>query len=437
MNREISNHYRAKIGSGLSKELTSEALFAAIRNEDIFLIRACRGKLPTNENEWEGKDEDMYPMRFALREMAHVSVLEALLDIGFALPSSPHVTPFSGKGEEIVSFLMKAKGIDRKEAAAYLIFSTSYYLDVFNEGCSCYRVPFRLNPHDVYEPGFFSYLNAWLIELIPFVKMEIDSSDKESRGNLSMICRVLAEVEGLYEALETYIACGLISGESIAWLMGRAVHYDNEKAFDLLLSIAPDGALDAITDYPRKNMRLLEKIFSLDLLTPGTDKAFEAFQYFISSFDAEHDNPEILKKIMHPSYAKRRDDSGNTILLFVAKVNDDFCIQNYPILAPTKEDMNARDREDRTIFYYFAAQEYSYCFEDLVEMGVDPYDTDGKGNSVLHIMMGKGGGWNNFADIADVMKVLPADIAYKKNNEGKTPLDLFGDILAGKAKSGH
>ena len=84
MNREISNYYRTLVGKELSEKLALEALYAAIRNEDISIIKAYRGKAPTNEDEWEEKKcEDMYPMRFALREMAHVSVLEALLDIGW------------------------------------------------------------------------------------------------------------------------------------------------------------------------------------------------------------------------------------------------------------------------------------------------------------------------------------------------------------------
>ena len=80
MNREISNYYRTLVGKKRSEKQALEALYAAIRNEDVTLIRAYRGNAPTDEDEWEKKKcEDMYPMRFAFREMAHVSVLEALL----------------------------------------------------------------------------------------------------------------------------------------------------------------------------------------------------------------------------------------------------------------------------------------------------------------------------------------------------------------------
>ena len=163
MNREISNYYRTLAGNELSEEQALEALYAAIRNEDIPLIKAYQGKAPTDENEWEKKKcEDMYPMRFALREMAHVSVVEALLDIGFTLPSGPDVTPFSGTPEEITAFLMRAKGIGRKEAVSYLLFSSSYYLDVLRKD-SYFQIPFRLNPDDIYEPGFISYLRLYII----------------------------------------------------------------------------------------------------------------------------------------------------------------------------------------------------------------------------------------------------------------------------------
>ena len=68
MNKEICNYYRTLVGKELSEEQALEALYAAIRNEDISIIKAYKGKMPTDENEWEKKKcEDMYPMRFALR----------------------------------------------------------------------------------------------------------------------------------------------------------------------------------------------------------------------------------------------------------------------------------------------------------------------------------------------------------------------------------
>ena len=431
MNREISNYYRALTGKELSEELALEALYAAIRNEDIPLIRAYRGNAPTDEDEWENKKcEDMYPMRFAFREMAHVSVLEALLDIGFTLPSGPDVTPFSGTPEEITAFLMRAKGIDRKEAVSYLLFSSSYYLDVLHKD-SYFQIPFRLNPDDIYEPGFLSYLNSWIIDFALFLKKEGIERGRQEAFNLGQICRVLVEDEELFEALQVCMSLGIFDEYAKGWMMSRAICHDNEKAFDLLLSRASDDSLCDINSYPRKNMRMLEKMFAHGILIPGTDEAFYAFKHLIYRFDSEHDNTEIIKRVMHPSYVKRRDDKGNPILLHAALVNDNFPTDCYPILAPSREDINARDSKGRTILYYHA-KKYPYCLENLINAGADPYDVDENGNTVLHIMIANGRYDITMEDFKDAAKFLPGDIIYKKNNDGKTPVDLFTELLTRK-----
>ena len=429
MNREISNYYKTLVGKKRSEKQALEALYAAIRNEDISIIRAYKGKLPTDENEWEKKKcEDMYPMRFALREMAHVSVLEALLDIGFTLPSGPDVTPFSGTPEEITAFLMRAKGIDRKKAVSYLLFSSSYYLDVLHKD-SYFQIPFRLNPDDVYEPGFISYLISWIIDFALFLEKEGIEHGREESFHLGQICRVLVENEELYEALQVCMSLGIFDEYDEGWMMSRAICHDNEKAFDLLLSRASDDSICGIDSYPRKNMRILEKMFSRGILIPGSNQAFEAFEHFIFRFNSEYDNMEILKRLMHPSYAKRRNESGSPALLAAALCNDNLTIDCYPILAPTKEDINARNSRGRTVLYYIAKR-YPYCIEDLMNAGADPYDVDGDGNTVLHIMIAEGKYDITMDDFKEVAEFLPADIIYKKNNEGKTPIGLFVDLLS-------
>ena len=362
-------------------------------------------------------------MRFALREMAHVSVLEALLDIGFTLPSGPDVTPFSGTPEEITAFLMRAKGIGRKKAVSYLLFSSSYYLDVLRKD-SYFQIPFRLNPDDVYEPGFLSYLNSWIKDFALFLQKEDIEYGKEEDFSLGQICRVLVEDDELFEALQVCISCGIFDEYDEGWLMSRAICHDNEKAFDLLLSRASDDSLCDINSYPRKNMRILEKMFSHEILIPGTDQAFEAFELFIFRFNREYDNMEILKRLMHPSYAKRRNESGNPTLLDAALCNDNLTIDCYPILAPTREDINARNSKGRTVLYYIAKR-YPCCIEDLMNAGADPYDVDGDGNTVLHVMIAEGTYDITIDDIKEVIKFLPKDIIYKKNKAGKTPFDLI------------
>ena len=137
-----------------------------------------------------------------------------------------------------------------------------------------------------------------------------------------------------------------------------------------------------------------------------------------------YDNMEILKRLMHPSYAKRRNESGSPALLAAALCNDNFPTDCYPILAPSREDINARDSKGRTILYYHAKR-YPYCLKDLLNAGADPYDVDENGNTMLHIMIAEGTYDITMDDIKEAMKILPEDIIYKKNKSGKTPFDLF------------
>ena len=85
----------------------------------------------------------------------------------------------------------------------------------------------------------------------------------------------------------------------------------------------------------------------------------------------------------------------------------------------------------RTILYYHAKR-YPYCLEDLINAGADPYDVDENGNTVLHIMIANGRYDITMEDFKDAAKFLPGDIIYKKNNDGKTPVDLFTELLTRK-----
>ena len=393
MNREISDYYRTVLlKRNLSEKEAREAMYAAIRNGDTKLIKACKGRLSTYEHEWDANEGEIYPVDFALKEIAHISTIEALIDIGFSLPDRPAITPFSGTSEEIAALLMKARKLDRKEAVKEHIFSTAAYLDVFSKGYSYYRIPFKLNPRDIFEPGFYGYLNAWLMDFAAFCEEENEQNDDDPFYNLGTIIRVCAEEEELLDALKVFIDKGIASQHDIGWLMSHAIWNDNEKAFDLLLSIASQNDIAEINMYPRKDMNLLKRLFSMNVLLPGTDEGFEALNHLL---------------------ACRDDDEGWN-----------FPVQYYPILAPTPDDLNARDKHGRTMLYYYAGR-YPYCVEDMLNAGADPYDVDGDGNTVLHIMIAEGTYDVTINDVKEAIKFLHEDIIYKKNKTGKTPFDLF------------
>ena len=424
MNKSILEHYRRIITrTDLPIWEVEEALFAAIRSDDAELVRACKDKgLTLSEDEWDKHDKKMYPTMFALREMANVSTIEALIDIGFFLPEYPEITPFSGTSEEIVTLLMKAKGIERIEAVKEHIFSTNYYLEVFSEDYSCFRIPFTMNPENIFEPGFFSYLSSWLIDFVSFCRKERGNCEDRDIYPAISTC---AEHEELFGALESIIESGILDEEAIGHCMNWAINGDNEKAFDRLIEIATEKSLEKIRFYPVRNLNLLKKMFNRNILLPGSEKGYEAFLYFILNDYMDCENEALLKAITHPSYMGRRDDSGQTHLMLAVNRNKEFYFHACFSLIKDKEELNARDTYGRSALYYVARYCPPECIEPLIEAGADPYEVDDEGNTVLHVLIGKNRMYNYCEGLKEEIKFLPKDIINKRNKAGKTPFDLF------------
>ncbi len=422
MNKSITEHYRQIIRTDIPRWEVEEALFAAIRSDDADLVRACKDKgLPLSEDEWDKHDMKMYPTMFALREMANVSTIEALIYIGFSLPEHPEITPFSGTSEEIVTLLMKAKGIDRSEAVKEHIHSTNYYLEVFSEDYSCFRIPFTMNPENIFEPGFFSYLSNWLIDFAAFWMKERDNCEDRDIYPAISTC---AKHEELFTALEAIIEYGILNEEDIGHCMNWAIRGDNEMAFDRLLNVATEKSLEKIRFYPVRNINILKKMFNLNILVPGSEKAYEAFLYFISHAYMDDENEELLKSIIHQSYLGRRDDSGQTHLMLAIERNKEFYFHACSLLVKDREELNARDKYGRSALYYVAKNLPPECIEPLIEAGADPYEVDDDGNTVLHVLI-RNRMYNYCEGLKEEIKFLPKDIINKRNKAGKTPFDLF------------
>lgn len=423
MNRSITEHYRRIITrTDVPRWEVEEALYAAVRSGDADLVRACKGNgLPLSEDEWDKHVKKMYPTRFALREMADTTIIEALMDIGFSLPGHPDITPFSGTSAEIVPLLMKAEGIDRSEAVRNYLQCTNYYLEVFSEAYSCYRIPFGLNPENIFEPGFFSYLNSWLIDFFLFWMEEKDNCKDIGIYPAVSIC---AKHEELFGALEVIIGSGMVDEEDIGNCLNRAIDGGNEMAFDRLMSIATEKSLNRIGLYPARNISILKKMFSRNILIPGSEKAYEAFLCFISSTCMDYGNEELLKAIIHPSYMGRRDDLGQTHLMLAIDRNREFCFHACSLLVKDRDELNARDKYGHSALYYVAMHLPPEYIEPLIEAGADPYEVDDDGNTVLHVLI-KNRMYGYCDGVKEEIRYLPKDIISKRNKEGKTPFDLF------------
>ena len=273
MNSRLIEHYHHIYEEGnvpLWKQ--KEAVYAAIRCEDAELLEKALGGLPHDKDEY---DRHTSPAAFALREMASEKILETLIDNGHALPY-PGPLPFNGNPEEVIRMVMRYEGKDRKESIHLLSVSIFHFLERLAEGYSSFRTPTNINPEDIYNPCFLSYLDSWLSEFIRILDKE---SDDEIRTSLTWIL-VRPELTG---ALKTLINTRFFDKRNLGWYMSRALSGDNEEGFSILLNMASEEDLQEIHVYPRTSMNLLGQLFERGVLIPGTEKAYEAFDYYISS----------------------------------------------------------------------------------------------------------------------------------------------------------
>ena len=431
MNRGIAEYYHQKIKEGkLSTSELKEVIYTAIRTEDVPLLELTLSKLPPDEDKW---DEDSSPIVFALREMASSEIIRILVENGYKLPYLPDLLPWNGSPEDIINLMIKDTGKDKEEVFSYFVYSVCYYLEVMKADYSGFRVPFSLASENIYKPSFFAYLDNWLSGFAVFLKNESVNYNYNGKDIGFLIARI-AQYPELIGALKSFIDSSMFKRENIGWYLRKAVCSDNESGFDILAEIAEADDFKEVWEYPKRSLRLLHKLFERNILIPGTDEGYEAFDSFISFMEKVDEEEEaVLKAIMHPSYGDRRNELGQTILMR-AVLNRHFEPYLYPVLVTSPEELNARDNEGRTALYYLAKSDYPECIEVLTRMGAIPFCVDEQGDNVLHVLLSENR-MNTIYDIEYCMGFLPQHLITMRNSEGKTPLDLFRDKLyAGKAE---
>ena len=423
MNRGIAEYYHQKIKEGkLSTSELKEVIYTAIRTEDVPLLELALSKLPPDEDKW---DEDSSPIVFAFREMASCKVIELLVNHGYTLPLSPDLLPWNGDPEDIIRLICRRNGEDEGKAITDFLCTLCYYLEVMKTGYSCYRVPFHLDPEDSYKPCFLSYIDGWLARFAIYLEGKNESFEVDKMD--SLIARIVQYPE-LIGALKSFIDSSMFKRENIGWYLRKAVCSDNESGFDILAEIAEADDFKEVWEYPKRSLCLLHKLFERNILIPGTDEGYEAFDSFISFMEKVDEEEEaVLKAIMHLSYGDRRNELGQTILMR-AVLNRHFEPYLYPVLVTSPEELNTRDNEGRTALYYLAKSDYPECIEVLTRMGAIPFCVDEKGDNILHVLL-SGNKMNTLYDIEDCMGYLPKCLITMENAEGKTPLDVFRDKL--------
>ncbi len=415
MNRNISNFYSKLIDDGAATERDIyDALFAGIRNEDLNLVEKSLGMLPS-QAKWDN-DDYPDPMDFAIDEMASNGIIPLLIDKGYNLDHyPPRLSLFNFSPKDMISFYKKnypEKDNPYEEVFIHII----YYLDIYKDEGSCYRVPFNIDSDDEYKPFFTSYIDSWCCNFIDVVCEETigEVKDKIIWGFFESSVKD-ADLKNLFIKTRELVKEDMLH-KYINLELNMAILHDNELAFDSLLPLADLDNL-SFSYYPRNNRRILEKILSLGELIPGTETGFNAFTGYIRCGEIDH---EILSRINHSSYCKKQTEEEGMTPLMLAASNKDFPPSDYTLLSSDNSVLEMKDNNGYTALHY-AALSNQDVLEDLIAMGANPTAKDNNGNNVLHLIARE----KDFLEIELAMSTLPLSLLEDKNRRGFTPMDVI------------
>ena len=418
MNRNISNYYSKLIDDGAATERDIyDALYAGIRDEDLNLVDKSLSMLPS-QAKWDN-DDYPDPMDFAIDEMASNDIFSILIDRGYSLDHyPPRLSLFNFSPKEMISFYKKnypEKDNPYEEVFIHII----YYLDIYKDEGSCYRVPFNIDSDDEYKPFFTSYIDSWCCNFIDVVCEETigEVKDKIIWGFFESSVKD-ADLKNLFIKTRELVKEDILH-KHIDIELNKAIYAENEFAFDYLFPLADIHNL-SLSFYPRNNTKMLEKILGLGQLAPGTEKGYKAFSNYIRCGEVDHG---ILCRTNHPSYYKKQNEEGWTPLMLAVN-NRDFLSSYYNLLFGDKSDLEIRDNYGQTALH-IAALSNPDVLEDLIAMGANPTAKDNKGNNVLHLLARN----KDFLEIQFAMSVLPLSLLEDRNHRGLTPMDVIRERI--------
>lgn len=422
MNREIEKYYIDRIAENQTEEFIREALATGIRYDNADLIKKATEKISI-QGSFYGYSS---PMEFAIKEMASAEVIKALVEAGYELSKPCHdLTPFDGSPRKLVGLWMETNGKTKEEALQLLAVDIGYFFHVIKTDYSCYRISYDIDADDRCKPCFWNYLDEWLSA---FIRLLAENKNLEIVD--AYFVRSIIVNEELRKSFDTFfdLFSSDLSDDDLSWHVNIAVADDNEYVFEQLINHRPE-LLNRIDCYPSRSKMILKCLFDNGILLPGTDEGFNAF---IPRIAFGENDKEILFAIAHPSYATRTSEEGKTSLMYAIE-NKDFPVELYKLLIASPEDVNMQNEDGMTALHYMAKTDYPECIEDLLELGVDPFITDNKGNNVLHILA-ENKERLSIDIMADCISFLPKKLLIMENNKGITPITLFFQKLTGTEK---
>ncbi len=170
-----------------------------------------------------------------------------------------------------------------------------------------------------------------------------------------------------------------------------------------------------LTLYPAKSLQMLDRLYTLGLLLPGTEEGKSAFCSLIGFFNPSR---EIIERTRHPSYF-RKDYGPDDSPLVLAVKNPRFSPDNYDLLVGSPFDVLGRSLDYGTLPPIAAAVESGEKrkVEALIALGADISWHDRRGNNIYHRLMGEG------ARTGSAVEQTAGHLLGERNRRGKTPLE--------------
>lgn len=204
---------------------------------------------------------------------------------------------------------------------------------------------------------------------------------------------------------------GVLWSDELEGIIRNAIWHDDFLSFETAYKEALVSGIDVKIDaYPKKNIKILRKIFSSGKCLPGTVEGRAAFFDLI-----KHDNPEreIIRQTVHPSYYM-----GGESPLYVAIKNENLAPESYPSLLTSPNLLIPYDEMKLLALAYYSGSRERV--EEIIFTAADPEWRDKDGNNVMHWVLAM-----DNVSLEKVIDIAPSAYFSEKNKEGKTPLDIY------------
>lgn len=205
--------------------------------------------------------------------------------------------------------------------------------------------------------------------------------------------------------------CGGLWKDELEGIISNAAFHDDRIAFETAMNEAVEKKIDVRVDsYPKESLEILSSLFSLGKCLPGTRDGRNGFFDMIRRYNP---SSAVIRLTLHPSYF-----SSSESMICTAVKNPDFSPEKYHLLVSSNEDLNPVNAVPPLAWAYYNGSRKA--IDALIALGSDPDWKDKNGNNILHTALSL-----DKTTLGNVVSVVPVKYFLERNNNGKTPLDIY------------